>query len=149
MRMKNIIVITAAFAFAVIAGAQNFSIDWWKIASGGGASTGATFSVAGTIGQHDTGVSTSATFSVSGGFWVPFDIVQTPGAPMLRIRYIGTRQAVVFWPVDAQGFTLQFCNDIKNPNWKNVGLKINDTATDHEVTVDATDQQMIFRLVTR
>jgi hypothetical protein len=34
--------------------AQQYSIDWYKIA-GGGTSTGATYQVSGTIGQHDAG----------------------------------------------------------------------------------------------
>jgi hypothetical protein len=33
--------------------AQSYSIDWYKIAGGGGTSTGATYQVSGTIGQPD------------------------------------------------------------------------------------------------
>ena len=33
--------------------AQSYSIDWYKIAGGGGTSTGATYSMSGTIGQPD------------------------------------------------------------------------------------------------
>ena len=35
--------------------AQSYSIDWFKIAGGGGTSTGGVYSVSGTIGQHDAG----------------------------------------------------------------------------------------------
>ena len=35
--------------------AQQYSIDWYKIAGGGGTSTGGTYAVSGTIGQHDAG----------------------------------------------------------------------------------------------
>jgi len=35
--------------------AQTYSIDWYKIAGGGGTSTGGVYAVSGTIGQHDAG----------------------------------------------------------------------------------------------
>ena len=35
--------------------AQPYSIDWFKIAGGGGTSTGGNYSLSGTIGQHDAG----------------------------------------------------------------------------------------------
>ena len=51
--------------------AQNYSIDWFKIAGGGGTSTGGLYQVSGTIGQHDAGpVMTNGQFSVTGGFWL-------------------------------------------------------------------------------
>jgi len=34
---------------------SNYSIDWYKIAGGGGTSTSATYQVTGTIGQPDAG----------------------------------------------------------------------------------------------
>ena len=35
--------------------AQTYSIDWYKIAGGGGTSTGGTYAVSGTIGQPEAG----------------------------------------------------------------------------------------------
>lgn len=35
--------------------AQPYSVDWHKVAGGGGASTGAVYQVSGTIGQSDAG----------------------------------------------------------------------------------------------
>ena len=40
---------------ATSARAQSYSINWYKVAGGGGTSTGGTYSVSGTIGQHDAG----------------------------------------------------------------------------------------------
>ena len=37
----------------VVIFAQSYSIDWYKIAGGGGTSTGGVYSVSGTIGQND------------------------------------------------------------------------------------------------
>ena len=50
--------------------AQQYSIDWYKIAGGGGTSTGGTYSVSGTIGQPDaSGPMTGGNYSLTGGFW--------------------------------------------------------------------------------
>ena len=49
-----------------------FSIDWFTIDGGGGASSGAGFQVAGTIGQPDAQtppVMTGGAFQLPGGFW--------------------------------------------------------------------------------
>ncbi len=35
--------------------AQSYTIDWYKVSGGGGTSTGGTYQVSGTIGQHDAG----------------------------------------------------------------------------------------------
>jgi len=48
-------------AFSLRALGQSYSIDWYKIAGGGGTSTGATYQVIGTIGQPD------ASGAMSGG----------------------------------------------------------------------------------
>jgi hypothetical protein len=66
--------------------AQSYSIDWYKIAGGGGTSTGSVYSVSGTIGQPDAGMAMSGGgFSVSGGFWSLISVVQTAGLPNLTI----------------------------------------------------------------
>ena len=78
------------------ASAQNYSIDWYKVAGGGGTSTGGVYAVSGTIGQPEaSGALTGGNYSLSGGFWSLY-AVQTPGAPLLSIRYAGN-QAVVSW----------------------------------------------------
>ena len=50
--------------------AQTYSIDWYKVAGGGGTSTGGVYSVSGTAGQQDAGgPMTNGQYSVTGGFW--------------------------------------------------------------------------------
>jgi len=66
----------------VLPAAAQYSIDWFKVAGGGGTSTNTQFTLNGTIGQHDAGTPiTNGQFSVTGGFWVLPTAVQTVGAP--------------------------------------------------------------------
>jgi hypothetical protein len=68
---------------------QGYSIDWFKIAGGGGTSTGAQQVVTGAIGQPDArGAMSGGNYSVTGGYWSVIDMVQTPGAPTLLVRHI-------------------------------------------------------------
>jgi hypothetical protein len=85
--------------------AQQYSIDWYKIA-GGGTSTGATYQVSGTIGQHDAGgPMTGGGYSLTGGFWSLISVVQSPGAPTLYISHSGNT-VTVYWQ-DVSGWSLQ------------------------------------------
>ena len=63
----------------ISASAQSYTIDWYKIAGGGGTSTGGIYSVSGTIGQHDAGgPMTGGNYSLTGGFWSLISLVQAP-----------------------------------------------------------------------
>jgi hypothetical protein len=113
---------------ATSASAQSYSIDWYKIAGGGGTSTGGVYSVSGTIGQPDaSGAMTGGNYSLTGGFWALF-AVQTPGAPLLTITHSGN-QAVVSWPSSVTGWTLQ-TNLTLNGTWGNyTGTIVNNSLT--------------------
>ena len=88
------------------ASAQSYSIDWYKIAGGGGASTGGTYTVNGTIGQPDAGgPMTGGNYSLTGGFWALISVAQTPGAPLLYISHSGNT-VTVYWQ-DVSGWNLQ------------------------------------------
>jgi len=50
--MKKLLLILAGLIPALGFG-QNYTIDWYKIAGGGGTSAGGTYQVNGTIGQPD------------------------------------------------------------------------------------------------
>ncbi len=49
----------------------DYEISWHTIDGGGGTSTGGTYEVTGTIGQHDadTGQMSGGDYTLSGGFW--------------------------------------------------------------------------------
>lgn len=122
--------------------AQSYSIDWYKIAGGGGTSTGAVYSVSGTIGQPDaSGAMSGGGYSVTGGFWSLINVVQTPGAPLLTITYAGT-QAIVSWPASVTGYTLQTNNNLSTGVWGNY----NGTVANNSITNSPPKGTVFFRL---
>ncbi len=96
---------------------QQYSVDWYKIAGGGGTSTNGQYSVSGTIGQHDAGgPMTGGNYSLTGGFWSLIATVPTPGAPPLHItRFANT--VTVYWQ-NVSGWSLQQNSNLVSPaNW--------------------------------
>ncbi len=53
-----------------VVSAQNYSVDWYVIASGGGEMSSTNFNVNGTVGQPIIGTSSSASYIVESGYWV-------------------------------------------------------------------------------
>jgi hypothetical protein len=69
MTRTALFVLFTSFPFAN-ASAQPFAIEKSVIAGGGGTSAGGSFSLSGTIGQHDAGIPmTGGNFTLTGGFW--------------------------------------------------------------------------------
>ena len=101
--------------------AQTYSIGWYKISGGGGTSTGGTFQVSGSIGQHDAGPvpMSGGNYSLTGGFWALY-AVQTPGAPLLSVSLTTTNTVLISWPNPSTGFTLQGNSALGNPGWADV-----------------------------
>jgi len=98
----------------ICAQAQSYSIDWYKIAGGGGTSTGGTYQVTGTIGQPDaSGAMTGGNYSLTGGFWALISVVQTSGAPTLYVSHSGNT-VTVYWQ-NVSGWTLQQNGNLATP----------------------------------
>jgi hypothetical protein len=85
VRNANWWVIISVLGVAVTALAQNYAIDWFKVAGGGGTSTGGIYSISGTIGQPDAGAMSGGNYTLVGGFWGLIAAVQTAGAPHLTV----------------------------------------------------------------
>ncbi len=113
--MKNMILsIVALLLLTLTVRAQSYTIDCYKVSGGGGTSTGGTYQVSGTIGQHDAGgPMTGGSYSLTGGFWALFSVVQTPGAPTLYITGSGNT-VTVYWQ-DVSGWSLQQNNNLTVP----------------------------------
>jgi hypothetical protein len=149
MKTKSLLLSAAFAAIALAAQAQsggNFDLKWSTIDSGGGASSGGQFSISGTVGQPDAGKLAGGLFTLEGGFWSGVSVVQTPGAPILKIKLLSTGQALISWPVNVTGFTLQEATSASNPTWNNTAQAVVDTQAEHTVTVPASGVIKVFRL---
>ena len=133
-------------AFALRAAAQPYSIDWFKVAGGGGSSTNGQYSVSGTIGQPDAGAISGGSYSVVGGFWAIVSAVQTPGAPLLRIMPTTTNAVVVAWPAPSSGFKLQYNADLSTTNWADVGQVPAVVGGENQIIVSPPAGNYFFRL---
>lgn len=132
--------------FGLAVKAQSFSIDWFKIAGGGGTSTGNVYSVSGTIGQRDaSGPMTGGNYSVIGGFWSLVS-VQNPGAPSLKIFLTATNTAVISWPSSSLGWTLQQNADLTTPNWATPSESLNDSGINKFIIVNPLAGNRFYRL---
>ncbi|HUA66461.1 MAG TPA: hypothetical protein VME24_11475 [Alphaproteobacteria bacterium] len=113
--MKTLILSAIALLLLIPAAmAQSYSINWYKVAGGGGVSTGGTYAVSGTIGQPDASMPmTGGNYSLTGGFWAFISVLQTPAAPRLYISHSG-KTVTVFWQ-DVAGWTLQQTSSLNPP----------------------------------
>src|SRR5271154_7053010 len=133
--MKKLIFIFGLL-IPTISFAQPYSIDWYKVSGGGGTSTGATYQVSGTIGQHDAGgPMTGGSYSLTGGFWALISVVQTSGTPNLTITFVGPDSVVVSWP-DTGSYTLQQNNNLAAPaGWMTSGYPISTANGTNSITI--------------
>ena len=125
--------------------AQQFSIDWYKVAGGGGTSTGGVYSVSGTIGQPDaSGAMSGGNYSLTGGFWSLISVMQAPGAPTLYISHSGNA-VTVYWQA-VSGWSLQQNNNLTVPaNWTASGGVITSNGTNY-LSITPPTGNLFFRL---
>jgi hypothetical protein len=143
--MKKIILLLSLMV--PVAGlAQQYSIDWYKIAGGGGTSTGGAYSVSGTIGQHDAGgPMTGGSYSLTGGFWSLISVVQTPGLSGLTITFVGPNSVLVSWP-NTGSYTLQQNSNLAGGSWTTSGYSITTSNGTNSITVNPPTGNLFFRL---
>jgi hypothetical protein len=133
-------------AFSFRAWGQSYSIDWYKIAGGGGASTGGTYQVTGTIGQPDAGgAMTGGTYSLTGGFWSLISVVQTAGLPNLAITHAGN-SVIVSWPNTGTCTLQQNSNLAATAGWAASGYTITTANGTNSITITPPAGNLFFRL---
>jgi len=128
---------------------QSYSIDWYKIAGGGGTSTGGTYQVSGTIGQPDaSGAMSGGSYSVTGGYWALINVVQMPGVPKLLIVPNGPNSVKLLWPDPAtNSYTLQQNNNLALTNgWTTSGYAITNGFGTNFCTITPPVGNLFFRL---
>jgi hypothetical protein len=152
--LKIIILMAIGFillpsVFCLRASGQSYTIDWYKIAGGGGTSTGGTYSVSGTIGQPDaSGAMTGGGYSVTGGYWALINVVQMPGVPKLLIVPNGPNSVKVLWPDPATNtYTLQQNANVAAPaGWTTSGYSITPANGTNSITITPPTGNLFFRL---
>jgi hypothetical protein len=139
------IALSTAISQLSTACAQSYSIDWYKIAGGGGTSTGGVYSVSVTIGQHDAGGPlTGGNYSLTGGFWAFIAVTQTPGAPALYISHSGNT-LMVYWQ-NVSGWNLQQNNNLAVPaGWSASGGVTTSNGTNY-LNMASPPGNLFFRL---
>jgi hypothetical protein len=87
--------------------AQEFTLDWFTVAAGGGESGGGDFQLRATVGQSDAGNLAGGTFEMAGGFWSITRALEAPGAPTLNIT-LDQSSVMISWPASGgAGFALE------------------------------------------
>jgi hypothetical protein len=151
--MKTLISCTLALlSIGSISFAQSYSIDWYKIAGGGGTSTGGPvtgtnyYSVSGTLGQPDaSGAMTGGNYSLTGGFWSLINVVQTTGAPTLSITHSGN-SVIVSWPTPSASWTLQQNGNLAGGSWATSGYLVSTNGGINSITITSPAGNLFFRL---
>ncbi|HXD00538.1 MAG TPA: hypothetical protein VN048_14440 [Verrucomicrobiae bacterium] len=124
---------------------QNYAIDWYKVAGGGGTSTGGPYSVSGTIGQHDAGgPMTGGNYALTGGFWALFSVAPTPGAPTLHISGSGN-MVTVYWQ-NVSGWTLQQNHGLTSPAGWSASSGVTTSNGTNYLNLTAPSGNLFFRL---
>jgi hypothetical protein len=148
MIMKKKTLSFAVFLLPTLAiHAQSYSIDWHKVAGGGGTSSNGQYALSGTIGQHDAGgPMTGGAFSLTGGFWSLYAI-QSAGSPLLTITLTSTNTAVVSWPSPSTGFVLEQNAALEKTNWGSPSETIQDDGIRKSIVVSPPAGNRFFRLI--
>jgi hypothetical protein len=143
--MKNII-LSFSLLIAARGFAGNLAVDQSSLDGGGGTCSGGRFSVTGSVGQPDAGMMRGGSFAVEAGLWSLFTVVQTPGAPVLKIVRSGAT-AVLSWPSAEGTFQLQSNPDLAVANgWANVPQNATTNNGSVSVTVPLSPGSKFFRL---
>jgi len=142
--MKKLTLLLAVWLPA-LGWAQPYSIDWFKVAGGGGTTTNGPFALSGTIGQQDAGgPMTGGNFSLTGGFWSLIFTVQTTGAPLLYISRSGN-VVTVYWQA-VPGWSLQRNTSVTAPGgWSPSSGVINSSGTNY-LNLTSPSGNLVFRL---
>ena len=138
----------AGIIFAALSAGAQTNITWQTTDGGGGTSTGGIFTLQGTVGQPDGGEAMQGgNFELQGGFWALVELVQTEGAPPLRIADISTVSVTLAWPVaGAEGFQLQHSGSLVDPDWTTVSGTPSVVGDEYQLTTGPVVVKHYYRL---
>ena len=129
------------------AGAQT-NVTWQTADGGGGTSTGGIYALEGTIGQPDGSEAMGGgAYEIQGGFWALVELVQTEGAPALRIAGISSVAVTLAWPVaGAEGYQLQRSSRLDEPDWTTVSGTPSVVGDEYQLTTGPVVVKHYYRL---
>ena len=137
--------ISIGLLIPAISHTQQYSIDWYKVAGGGGTSTGSVYSVSGTLGQHDAGGPlTGGNYSLTGGFWSLIAVIQSAGVPNLTIAHAGN-SVLVSWP-NTGTYTLLQTSSLTGGSWVTNTTAISTNNGINTVAITPPSGRLFFRL---
>ena len=147
MNRSGLVAAGLVLCSAMIASSQT-NLSWHTMDGGGGTSTGGVFTLDGTVGQPDGhDAMQGGVFEVQGGFWALVELVQTPGAPLLRIAAISTSSVTLAWPMaGAEGFQLQHASSLVEPDWTPVPGTPSGAGTEYQLTTGPLVVKHYYRL---
>jgi len=143
--LYQVSLVGVAFIAVGTALAQNYAIDWFRVAGGGGTSTGGVYKISGTLGQPEAGTLKGGSYSLQGGFWA---VLQTPGAPRLALERVANG-VQLSWPVTVGGFVLEQTGTLGGPApapWTAVDSPYQTNANQISVTLPVQPGNKYFRL---
>jgi hypothetical protein len=105
--------------------AQDFNLDWFTVAGGGGESSGGDFELSATIGQPDAGDLLGGDFAIAGGFWSIVTVVDTPTDLLLNVSVNGREVAISWREAGSAGFTLEETVALGNPSGTTAWIPVN------------------------
>ncbi|NCA82256.1 MAG: hypothetical protein EOM72_05870 [Opitutae bacterium] len=145
--MRTVAVAVGLLRLGLAAQAQ-YAIDWHTMDGGGGTSTGGIYEITGTIGQPDAGATLQGgDVALQGGFWALIGVMQTDGAPELRIANNNNGTATLSWAVaGADGFQLRVATDLVAEDWADVPDVPAVVGSDYQVTVSLTVTKRYYQL---
>ncbi len=128
VRRWNWTLLVAAFGLFLVAAsanAQNATINWYRVANGGGVSTGNGCTIMGTIGQAEPGLVQAGNVTVAEGFWSADAVVPPKGSLQVTLAPAGAVSAGAQWQVDGGA-------------WQSSGVTVSGLAVgDHTVAFNA------------
>jgi hypothetical protein len=146
MMTNLILLVISLLSLAPALEAQDFSLDWYKVAGGGGTSAAGAYSLSGTLGQPEAGILKGGSYSMAGGFWSLIAVIRTPGAPVLSIIGTATNTVRVSWPSASAGFALQQSTSVAGASWAPVPQTPSDDGTTKTVSLKQLGGSLYLRL---
>ena len=144
---RKTILFAAVLTLTGAAALAQYSIGWFKIAGGGGTSSGGNYAVSGTIGQADAGGPlTGGNYSLTGGFWSGVTLVQNPEGPELSMVTDSKGGMTVRWPSPSPGYILQQSTDLTKESWADSTYPVADDGNWRSITFEPAAGRLYFRL---